>query len=197
MTRRFSRLAGAVMLVLLADAAVAQQVSPPSAKDTVQFLAIGDTGTGDRAQYEVATQLAKVRAVFPFTFAIMMGDNMYGNERTSDYAKKFELPYKPLLDARRRVLRVARQPRRPQPALLQAVQHERRALLHVQEGQRPVLRARQQLLRSHAGSTGSRRRWPSRLEDWKMAASSIIRCTRPAAGMDRKRICGRSSSRCS
>ena len=47
----------------------------------MQFLAIGDTGTGDRAQYEVATQLAKARAVFPFTFAIMMGDNMYGNER--------------------------------------------------------------------------------------------------------------------
>jgi predicted phosphodiesterase len=100
MTRHFSRLAGAVMLVLVADAALAQEVSPPSAKDTVQFLAIGDTGTGDRAQYEVATQLAKARAVFPFTFAIMMGDNMYGNERTSDYAKKFELPYKPLLDAK-------------------------------------------------------------------------------------------------
>ena len=100
MTRRFSRLAGAAMLVLMADAALAQEVSPPSAKDTVQFLAIGDTGTGDRAQYEVAAQLAKVRAVFPFTFAIMMGDNMYGNERTSDYAKKFELPYKPLLDAK-------------------------------------------------------------------------------------------------
>ena len=100
MTRRFSRLAGAVMLVLMADAALAQEVSPPSAKDTVQFLAIGDTGTGDRAQYEVATQLAKARAVFPFTFAIMMGDNMYGTERTGDYAKKFELPYKRLLDAK-------------------------------------------------------------------------------------------------
>ena len=100
MTRRLSRLAGAVMLVLMADAALAQEVSPPSAKDTVQFLAIGDTGTGDRAQYEVATQLAKAHAVFPFTFAIMMGDNMYGTEGTRDYAKKFELPYKPLLDAK-------------------------------------------------------------------------------------------------
>ena len=38
------------MLALTADAALAQQVSPPSAKDSVQFLAIGDTGTGDRAR---------------------------------------------------------------------------------------------------------------------------------------------------
>ena len=75
-------------------------MSPPSAKDSVQFLAIGDTGTGDRAQYEVAAQMAKAHAVFPFTFAIMMGDNMYGTERHKDYEKKFELPYKPLLDAK-------------------------------------------------------------------------------------------------
>ena len=30
----------------------------------------------------------------------MMGDNMYGTERTKDYEKKFEMPYKPLLDAK-------------------------------------------------------------------------------------------------
>jgi predicted phosphodiesterase len=28
----------------------------------------------------------------------MMGDNLYGSERASDYAEKFERPYKPLLD---------------------------------------------------------------------------------------------------
>ena len=44
--------------------------------------------------------IAKARAVFPFTFAIMMGDNLYGSERPQDYARKFELPYKPLLDAK-------------------------------------------------------------------------------------------------
>jgi 3',5'-cyclic AMP phosphodiesterase CpdA len=29
----------------------------------------------------------------------MLGDNMYGSERPQDYARKFELPYKPILDA--------------------------------------------------------------------------------------------------
>jgi predicted phosphodiesterase len=94
------RLAFLLASVLTAGAAAAQEVSSPSAPDSVLFLAIGDTGTGDSAQQQVAAMIAKSRAVFPFTFAIMMGDNLYGSERPQDYARKFELPYKPLLDAK-------------------------------------------------------------------------------------------------
>ena len=72
----------------------------PVAQDSVRFAAIGDTGTGERAQYDVGQQLAKSRAVFPFEFVVMMGDNMYGSERPQDYVRKFELPYKSLLDAK-------------------------------------------------------------------------------------------------
>lgn len=77
----------------------APQVKPPAGKDSLRFLVLGDTGTGDRAQYEVAAQAWKVHSVFPYEFAIMVGDNIYGSERPQDFAKKFELPYKPLLDA--------------------------------------------------------------------------------------------------
>ena len=38
--------------------------------------------------------------MFPYEFAIMLGDNMYGSERPQDYARKFEQPFKPLLDAK-------------------------------------------------------------------------------------------------
>ena len=38
------------------------------------------------------------RARFPFEFALMTGDNLYGSESPSDYEKKFSLPYKALLD---------------------------------------------------------------------------------------------------
>jgi predicted phosphodiesterase len=100
MTSRFGRIGSMMAVWLVASSAYAQEVSPPSANDSVQFLALGDTGTGDSAQYQVATQIAKAHAVFPFTFAIMMGDNLYGTERTKDYEKKFETPYKPLLDAK-------------------------------------------------------------------------------------------------
>ena len=175
---------------------LAQEVSPPSAKDSVQFLAIGDTGTGDSAQYEVAAQVAKAHAVFPFTFAIMMGDNMYGSERHAGLREEVRDSVQAAARRESRVLRVAGQSRRPEPAPLQAVQHERRALLHVQEGQRAVLRARQQLLRPDARPTGWRRRWPSRRRTGR-SASSITRCIPPAAVTAPRWTCARSSSRCS
>jgi predicted phosphodiesterase len=75
-------------------------VMAPTAESSVRFAVLGDTGTGDRAQYQVGEQLAKARATFPFEFVIMLGDNMYGSERPQDYARKFEVPYKPLLDAK-------------------------------------------------------------------------------------------------
>jgi 3',5'-cyclic AMP phosphodiesterase CpdA len=80
--------------------ATAGETLPPVQQLSVRFVAIGDTGTGDRAQYETGAMLAKSREVFPYEFVIMVGDNMYGSERPQDYVRKFELPYKTLLDAK-------------------------------------------------------------------------------------------------
>jgi hypothetical protein len=71
----------------------------PVKDDSVKMLVIGDSGTGDRAQFEVGAQIAKEHQRFKFEFAIMLGDNMYGAERPQDFQQKFEKPYKPLLDA--------------------------------------------------------------------------------------------------
>jgi len=61
---------------------------------------IGDSGTGGRQQYEVARRWRACREQFPFELVLMLGDNLYGPRETSeDYARKFERPYKPLLDA--------------------------------------------------------------------------------------------------
>jgi predicted phosphodiesterase len=70
-----------------------------NAKDSVKFLVIGDSGTGGSQQYEVADQIVRAHDRFKFEFAIMLGDNLYGSEDPSDYVKKFERPYKKLLDA--------------------------------------------------------------------------------------------------
>lgn len=78
----------------------ALETRPPVGKDSVKFLVLGDTGTGDRAQYDVAAQAWKSRTVFEYEFAIMLGDNMYGSERPQDFSKKFELPFKALLEAK-------------------------------------------------------------------------------------------------
>lgn len=91
------------VMALLSGAMVQRPGSgskPPAAgDDALRFAVIGDSGTGDEEAYEVAAQLAKSRATFPFDFVVMTGDNMYGRERPKDFEKKFERPYKALLDA--------------------------------------------------------------------------------------------------
>jgi predicted phosphodiesterase len=78
----------------------AQELALPRQSGSVRFLVLGDAGTGDREQYEVANQMIRYGRVFPFTFAIMLGDNIYGSERPQDFVSKFEKPYKALLDAK-------------------------------------------------------------------------------------------------
>ena len=70
-----------------------------SAKGSLTFGVIGDNGTGDSGQYETAQQLAAVYQRQRFPLVIMVGDNIYGSERPQDFVKKFESPYRPLLDA--------------------------------------------------------------------------------------------------
>ena len=77
----------------------AQELALPRKSGSVRFLVLGDAGTGDREQYDVANQMLRYGRVFPFTFAIMLGDNLYGSERPQDFDKKFIRPYKALLDA--------------------------------------------------------------------------------------------------
>src|SRR4030095_6923683 len=74
------------------------QLTLPNKNGTIKFLVIGDTGTGASEQQQIADMIVKARAVFPFEFAVMMGDNLYGGEDANDYATKFEIPYKKLLD---------------------------------------------------------------------------------------------------
>jgi predicted MPP superfamily phosphohydrolase len=79
--------------------AAAPAVALPNRPDSFKFAVLGDFGTGDRAQYQLGEQMAKLLTRFPFELVITVGDNIYGGERPQDMKKKFEDPYKPLLDA--------------------------------------------------------------------------------------------------
>jgi len=92
------RIACAVLAAIAVAVVAAQDLQLPLKPNSVRFLVMGDTGTGDSEQYETATQIIKWRQKFPFTFALMLGDNLYGSERPQDFVKKFERPYQPLLD---------------------------------------------------------------------------------------------------
>lgn len=85
--------------VLCAACAICAQsdLRLPNNKDGLRFAVIGDTGTGERPQYEVADQLARYHDAFPFEFVLMMGDNLYGGEKPRDFVVKFEKPYAALL----------------------------------------------------------------------------------------------------
>jgi predicted phosphodiesterase len=95
--RRLS-VAAILMLALVLSAAAADIVLPMR-EGSIRFLVIGDSGTGGGAQKLVADRIAEVHKVFPFEFALMLGDNLYGGQSAGDYRRKFEEPYKPLLDA--------------------------------------------------------------------------------------------------
>lgn len=81
-----------------AQAAHAVKLSLPLKEGSVRFMIVGDTGTGTAKQHELANLMVKYRQVFPFEFALLMGDNMYGGEKAEDFKVKFENVYKQLLD---------------------------------------------------------------------------------------------------
>jgi Calcineurin-like phosphoesterase len=82
------------------EAQAPQSVVPlPNKNGTFKFGVLGDFGTGDRKQYEMANRMKEVHNRFKYELVILVGDNLYGSERPQDFEKKFELPYKPLLNA--------------------------------------------------------------------------------------------------
>jgi 3',5'-cyclic AMP phosphodiesterase CpdA len=99
MVRRPAAIALQLLVAAALVAGLPQQSRLPNAANSLKFLAMGDNGTGDDRQYEVAKQMAQVRGQFPFELVIMLGDNFYGGQNPNDLAKKFSTPYKPLLDA--------------------------------------------------------------------------------------------------
>jgi len=90
--------AGATALVT-AQSTAEPTVPLPNKDGSLKFGILGDFGTGDQTQYELAAQMATLRQRFKYDLVVLVGDNLYGSERPQDFEKKFELPYKPLLDA--------------------------------------------------------------------------------------------------
>src|SRR5918993_2398940 len=82
-----------------AGAAAPAAVPLGAAPGSLTFGVIGDNGTGETAQYETGQQMFVAHQRQAFPLVIMVGDNIYGSERPQDFVKKFEAPYRSLLDA--------------------------------------------------------------------------------------------------
>lgn len=67
------------------------------AKDSVDFVFLGDAGKGNAAQYAVGNQMAGFCATEACDFGLMLGDNIYndgvGNVADAKFRSHFEKPY--------------------------------------------------------------------------------------------------------
>jgi hypothetical protein len=85
---------------IAAQQSVAEQsVGLPNKAGSLKFAVLGNSGTGERAQYQLAEQMEILHGRFKYDRVVLVGSNLLGSERPQDYQKKFELPYNPLLDA--------------------------------------------------------------------------------------------------
>ena len=169
-------LAGRGDRLMPAQALTEPAVALPNKPGSFKFAVLGDFGTGDKTQYQLAEQMAALHQRFKYEIVVLVGDNLHGPERPQDSRQEFELPYKPPLTPAS-VLRLARQPRRAQTQLLQTLQHGRQALLHLQpEIEHPVLRRRKHLSQCPSRSSGSRRTQGvhERLEDRLLPPSALL-----------------------
>jgi hypothetical protein len=86
--------------IVAAQRSQAEPATPlPNKAGSLKFAVLGDFGTGEPQQYQLAEQMIKLRERFKYELVVLVGDNLYGPERPQDFANKFEIPYKPLLDA--------------------------------------------------------------------------------------------------
>jgi predicted MPP superfamily phosphohydrolase len=71
--------------------------SATPAKDKLKFIAIGDFGTGDDNQFEIAAQMLRDHKTSPLDFVIAAGDNIYPDGGGRHFEKKFARPYAGLI----------------------------------------------------------------------------------------------------
>jgi hypothetical protein len=71
-----ARLLTTLLLVLVWWSVGAQELSLPNAPNSVKFAVIGDAGTDDASQYEIANQMVQFHRTFTFDRVIMLGDNI-------------------------------------------------------------------------------------------------------------------------
>jgi len=94
----------ACLLLLLGGGTTFIIAAGPGGRDQnkierLTFAVIGDSGTGEKPQFDIASQMVAARLKTPFDTVIMLGDNIYEGGKPQYFKPHFEDPYKDLLDA--------------------------------------------------------------------------------------------------
>jgi hypothetical protein len=70
----------------------------PNKEGSTRIMVFGDSGRGSKEQYELGALMNQYHQSFKFDTVLLTGDNIYYEDTPADMKKKFEDPYKPLLD---------------------------------------------------------------------------------------------------
>lgn len=79
---------------------VPKPLTTPPGDVLLRFVAIADTGSGDRHQRAVGEAMYQYRQQNPYDLVVMAGDNIYNSGEIEKIKETFALPYKKLLDAK-------------------------------------------------------------------------------------------------
>src|SRR5258708_19773240 len=86
----FTRLLTTLLLIISAWWSVkAQEVGLPSAPNSAKFAAIGDAGSGAPEPYDVANQMTRFHAKFPFDRVIILVTTTSAEQDPPDPVQKF------------------------------------------------------------------------------------------------------------
>ncbi len=83
--------------ILLPGTGAVLPSAAPTATEAVRFIAFGDSGRGDRAQYELARMMVAHHWSNFYDTALLLGDNIYPDGEWEDMPAKFEGPYGELM----------------------------------------------------------------------------------------------------
>ncbi|MEB3334321.1 MAG: metallophosphoesterase [Cyanobacteriota bacterium] len=97
--RALLRLIPTLLLAGSLSTALAQVSSSPDSKETLRFLAVADTGSGDAHQRAVGQQMAAVHLRRPADLVVLGGDNIYPAGDLAMVENTFLRPYAALLRA--------------------------------------------------------------------------------------------------
>jgi hypothetical protein len=81
---------------ILSPAAIRLRNRPDAIR---RFVVLGDAGTGEQPQYDIATAMGRTFAEKPFASALILGDNVYPNGEPDKFDQCIGRPYQPLRDA--------------------------------------------------------------------------------------------------
>jgi 3',5'-cyclic AMP phosphodiesterase CpdA len=92
-------LSGVGAAPLLAGRVAPVHSAPASGADSLRFLAVADTGSGNANQFAVGAQMAARHRRQPVDLVLLGGDNIYPAGNLLDVENTFQRPYRDLLGA--------------------------------------------------------------------------------------------------